>query len=517
MIQKRFRKLAPAAIALFAVSLLGLAFASAASAGEKLYWSNYDNGSIAFSGIDGSGGGQLNTDGAEIDDSEGMSIDTATGRLFWSSLGSGAAGAIFFANLDGSGGGGQLNTAGAPVDTPIGVAVDPSTRTIYWANLGDETEADDGSIGWARLDGSGGGQFNAGGVPVANPTAIALDLAGGRIFWANNKVGEVGIAYTRFDGSGGGALDTSPETILEGPSGLAIDPNANRIYWSEPNEDWLAYADLNGGGGGSLDPAAATIDEPYGLAFDPLTSRVYVGNYGNGEERDGGISFFNAGGGGGDLTLAPPASVAGPQDPVILRGPSGLTPPLIGGSSANGSILTCSQGTWAADFAGSYTYRAPHTYAYQWSLNGVPIAAATAATVAATQGGSYACTVTAANAAGSAAQVSAPFAVAGTVKVTKLKLNKKKGIATLFAKVSGPGAIVLTGKKVVKRKATAKKAGVVKLIVKGKGKAKKGLRKHGKAKVKATVTFTAQGGVAASKGKKITLKKKAKKKHHHGH
>jgi hypothetical protein len=60
---------------------------------------------------------------------------------------------IRYANLDGSGGG-TLNTTGAEVAEPIGLAIDPTGGTIYWANwAGDAIYA-------ANLDGSGGGVLN---------------------------------------------------------------------------------------------------------------------------------------------------------------------------------------------------------------------------------------------------------------------------------------------------------------------------------------------------------------------
>jgi hypothetical protein len=196
----------------------------------------------------------------------------------------------------------------------------------------------------------------------------------------------------------------------------------------------------------------------------------------------------------------------------VLASPTALAPPTIAGGWVNGSVLTCSRGVWAADYAGSYTYRAPHAYAYRWSLNGVPIAGATAPTLAATQGGGYACTVTAANAAGSATQASARYAVAGAVRLKKVRRNKRKGIATIVARVSAPGLVTLRGRKVVKRRLNAKAAGTVKLIVKARGKAKKTLRRKGKAKVATTIRFTALGGASAATDKKIKLRKR---KHRH--
>lgn len=94
-------------------------------------------------------------------------------------------------------------------------------------------------------------------------------------------------------------------------------------------------------------------------------------------------------------------------------------------------------------------------------------------------------------------------------KFGKLKLNRKKGTATLFVQVPGAGKLLLEGKGIHKVKRDAKKAGKVKLAVKLVGKAKRTLLKTGKAKVRAKVTFTPTGGTPRTKAKPLTLKKEA--------
>lgn len=109
----------------------------------------------------------------------------------------------------------------------------------------------------------------------------------------------------------------------------------------------------------------------------------------------------------------------------------------------------------------------------------------------------------------SSATKAAPMSIpSNLIKLGKLKLNRKKGTATLAVTVPGPGKLVLSGKGLKKVTKAAKKAGLVSLLVKAVGKAQKSLAKVGKAKLKAKVTFTPTGGTAASKTKSLTLKKK---------
>jgi 6-phosphogluconolactonase (cycloisomerase 2 family) len=411
--RKQRRAPAPALGAGLLLALLAIALwvAPGASAAETIYWANYTGGTIGFANLDGSGGGQLNTGGQEVDEPEGMAIDSAAGRLYWANYtgGPGGAGAIRYANLDGSGGGGELDTGGAEVQNPNGVAVDPATRTIYWANNSGGPSGK-GSISFAKLDGGGAGQLNIAGATLDSPLRVAIDPTANRLYWANDEAGTSSIAWARLDGSGGGDLDLSGATPPVIITGLSVDPAAGRIYWVDPGLENVSYANLGGGGGGDVGIGGATFESPYGLALDPTAARIYWGNYDNAEVRAGAIGFADLGGGGGGLNIAT-APVNGPQDPVILKGPSGVAAPSISGATTPGSTLSCSQGTWA-DFPGSFVYQAPRTYAYQWSRNGAPIGGAVSSTQVAALPGAYTCAVTASNQNGSATQTSAQFQVA---------------------------------------------------------------------------------------------------------
>lgn len=102
------------------------------------------------------------------------------------------------------------------------------------------------------------------------------------------------------------------------------------------------------------------------------------------------------------------------------------------------------------------------------------------------------------------------------LKVTKqklslggVKLNKRKGTATLSVKIPGAGTLTATGKGIAKAKKSAKQATKpkrLKLTIKAKGKAKKQLAQEGRAKVSAKITFKPLSGTPVTKTKRITLK-----------
>ncbi len=201
------------------------------------------------------------TGGATVDVPFGATIDPATERIYWANLGGWSSpgggiqpGAISYASLDGSDSG-DLNTSGATLDQPFGVALDRAAGRIYWGNYNGDT------ISYANLDGSGGGDLDTSGATVDGPTGVAIDPATNRIYWANVLYFGSGqfdgipgtISYANLDGSGGGDLDTSGATVL-GVRGVALDPAENRIYWANAPEGTIAFANLDGtGGGGELD------------------------------------------------------------------------------------------------------------------------------------------------------------------------------------------------------------------------------------------------------------------------
>jgi DNA-binding beta-propeller fold protein YncE len=368
-----------------------------APAGDRVYWGNLGADVVSFVNLDGSGGGDINTFGATVNDPQGVAIDMAAGRIYWASP---AQNKISYADLNGAGGG-DLATNGATINDPVGVAIDPVSRRIYWGNLVG------GGISFASLSGSGGGELNTNGATMSSPTGVAVDPASRRIYWSN-AIGK--ISYARLDNTGGGDVNTGAATV-NFPVGVAVNPAAGRIYWANTGAAKISYANLDGSGGGDLATGAATVGAAEGIAIDPAAGRIYWAN-----RNPARISFAQLdGSGGGDLpTLT--ATAAFPEFPALLESPRASGAPTVTGATATGSTLTCSQGSWAADLPSAFLFRAPQTYTYQWTLNGTDISGATQDSVVASAAGAYGCRVTAVNPAGSNSQTSAALTVtAGSV------------------------------------------------------------------------------------------------------
>jgi DNA-binding beta-propeller fold protein YncE len=417
-----------------------LAFVGRAQAAELIYWDNYtsDPDNVAFANIDGSGGGLLNLGSSEIVSPEGMAYDTGSGRLFVANE-AGAVGQILAVNVDGSGAT-PFTAPGAPIEEPEGVAVDPATGTIYWANV-----EGTGSIVFAKLDGSAGGVLNTSAAAPNGPCCrIAIDPVGGRVYWVNTTPDPNSIGYANLDNTGGGGeLSLTGSTVEPGGEGLSVDSATGRLYFLGGKGE-IGYANVNGTGGGDISPGGAVIEAPWGLAFDPSMGRLYWANEINSKgEGTNALGFASPSGGPGGNISPADALVASPQDPLIIKSPAPGGAPSVTRNAKKRSQLSCSQGIWGADYAGSFVYQAPRSYAYQWTRNGKPISGAGASTFSAKSAGKYACLVTAANQAGTTGQTSGAL----NVKAAKLKLSPKKAraqagrVATFKLKVVNQGDI----------------------------------------------------------------------------
>jgi len=89
----------------------------------------------------------------------------------------------------------------------------------------------------------------------------------------------------------------------------------------------------------------------------------------------------------------------------------------------------------------------------------------------------------------------------------KAKLNRKRGTATLAAKLPNPGRLVLTGRGLKKRSKAVARPGRSSLKLKPAGRAKRKLERTGRARVKATVRYRPTGGAPRSKSKRVRLRK----------
>jgi hypothetical protein len=409
------------------IMLTTLLAAPCANAADRIYWSNYDGNSIAYADLNGDGGGgAVDTSGATVNGPMGLAIDPSRETIYWANWAGDTGTTISYANLEG-GGGGDLDIQGATVNGPHGLAIDPSIGPggrLYWANYAGN------SISYADLDGAGagtGGDLTITNATVDGPRGVTIDPVANRLYWSNFSAGDgTTISYASLDGGSDGNL-LQVGTTGEGPEGTAIDPVDRKIYWSDYGAYAnLAYANVDGSNVQHFSTYPATTAGVHGVALEPMTRRLYWANYSGNSISS---ASLHTQGEGQDLDTSG-TTVNGPNLPALLEAPAGVGAPQVSGGSEPGSTLSCPTGAWAGDIIESLLYRAPHEFAYQWSLDGQDLSGAQANSITAIGVGKYRCRVTARNAAGATDQTSEPHAVSQPSPKTKLTKKPKRKIKT---------------------------------------------------------------------------------------
>jgi DNA-binding beta-propeller fold protein YncE len=142
---------------------------------------------------------------------------------------------------------------------PDGVAVDVAKGYVYWTNMGalqGSTQIDDGYILRANLDGSNATTI----VPMGGthtPKQLALDTAHGKIYWSDREGMRVMRANT--DGSNIETLVTvAPSSAGADMSnwavGIALDLAGGKVYWTQKGP-----GPVGGAGQGSIRRAGLEI------------------------------------------------------------------------------------------------------------------------------------------------------------------------------------------------------------------------------------------------------------------
>jgi hypothetical protein len=176
----------------------------------------------AHAGAGGAGG-----DGIESGSLPVASVDAAgpqVGELFWLAI---VGNQVFTAADDG--GGARTLASGGGISAPDGIAVDVAGGKMYWTNMGTLTDGPHtpaGSVQRANLDGSGIEVLLQPGVTTNTPKQMQIDLVHRKIYWSDREGAKAWRA--NLDGS-------SPEVLLSGHSiqqlvGMALDVPRGQFY-----------------------------------------------------------------------------------------------------------------------------------------------------------------------------------------------------------------------------------------------------------------------------------------------
>jgi DNA-binding beta-propeller fold protein YncE len=157
---------------------------------------------------------------------------TTTPRLFVLSL---SAGVVLSMAPDGT----NQRTIASGCHLPDGVAVDVDAGRVYWTNMG-VPNADDGTIERADLDGSNRVTIVPQGV-THTPKQLHLEKETAKLYWSDRE----GMRVMRcdLDGSAVETLFVAGDPVADlgdqtkWPVGIAVDPGAGQIYWTQKGDD----------------------------------------------------------------------------------------------------------------------------------------------------------------------------------------------------------------------------------------------------------------------------------------
>jgi hypothetical protein len=146
------------------------------------------------------------------------------GRVFWLAI---AGNQVWSAAEDGSGARTLASAQG--ISAPDGIAVDVAGGKMYWTNMGTLTDGPhtpNGSLQRANLDGSGIEVLLQPGATTNTPKQMQIDLVHRKIYWSDREGAKAWRA--NLDGS-------SPEVLLSGHSiqqlvGMALDVPKGQFY-----------------------------------------------------------------------------------------------------------------------------------------------------------------------------------------------------------------------------------------------------------------------------------------------
>ena len=308
------------------VSVIGLIFslvlhAGIARADGRIYITNEGNSTVSVANLDGTGAKNLGNLNGTLDVPTCIALDTTHGKMYVGN----ASGTVSVANLDGTGAQVLNPQDWSEWGLPQGIALDTIHGKMYAIMI--QPGGPVNIVCIANLDGTGGEVISP--LPyILAPTAIAVDVAGGKIYAVDGDLPgpnpRISVSVGNLDCTGWENLGNLNNTLTgnyEDGVGIALDTAGGKMYVVDGKTvtgNTVIVANLDGTDGESLGDLNGTLNYPGAIAVDAAGGKMYVVN---GDANDiatepGTVSVANLDGTGGESlgdlngTLSDPAGIA---------------------------------------------------------------------------------------------------------------------------------------------------------------------------------------------------------------
>lgn len=202
-------------------------------AGTKLYYTHANQNAALILRINLDGSGREVLLGG-VRDARSLKIDWSNDKMYWTDR---VAKIIYRANTDGTG----IQPLVTGTDTLDRLDLDLTNGKIYFGNITQK------QIERCDLDGSNR-EVVLGTTDVNQCGSVAVDVAGGKLYWLDRAVQTNYVARVNLDGSGFEILVDFPNTT-SGLGGIELDLAGGMMYWTDESptaERGLWSATLDG-------------------------------------------------------------------------------------------------------------------------------------------------------------------------------------------------------------------------------------------------------------------------------
>jgi hypothetical protein len=241
------------------LAFTSLAATSSAASADDLYFveitPGFSTGHISRIKTDGTGYTQLLETGSGI---RALAVDPVDRKMYWTDV---LTFAISRANLDGSN---SEDVVTSGLIFPSAITIDPIERAMYWLDQ-------DNWLAKANLDGTGFMVLSE----TVTHRGVDLDPAG-KVYWSTSDTLFKGkILKANRDGSDPQVVVTSLDPQFK-PNTIALDLAGGKIYWTDYVLDVLFRANLDGSGAEIIWGAGGNFN-PRGIALDLPNGKIYWG------------------------------------------------------------------------------------------------------------------------------------------------------------------------------------------------------------------------------------------------